>query len=161
MSADARRYLGLLAIVGAALMVIGSFLPWFKIDATFTDITRSGMDDNIGWVTIIFGALAAGLALGIISGPGVSGGVRWNVALIVGAGLAGVLPAVVWAGGTSASKSIFDHTFGFLTTKYATGLYVIGLGIACVIGAAAGVAMLRQRTVDKAARAVPRPGPAS
>ena len=140
-------------------MVVGSFLPWFKVDATFVDITRTGMDDNIGWVTIIFGALAAGLALGIISGRGVSGGVRWNVALIMVAALAGVLAAVVWAGGTSASKSISDQSFGFVTTKYATGLYVIAVGIACVIGAAAGLEILRQRVVDAAAKAPP-PGPA-
>src|SRR4051794_38072421 len=116
MSADARRYLSLLAIAGAALMVVGSFLPWFKVDATFVDITRTGMDDNIGWVTIIFGVLAAGLALGILSGRGVAGGVRWNVGLIMVAGLAGVLAAVVWAGGTSASKAISDQSFGFVTT---------------------------------------------
>lgn len=163
MNAATRRNLGVVAIVGAALMVIGSFLPWFKVDATFVDITRTGMDDNIGWVTIIFGVLAAGLAIGIISGRGVSGGVRWNVALIMVAALSGVLAAVVWAGGTSASKSISDQSFGFVTAKYATGLYVIALGIACVIAAAAGLEVLRQRTVDAAARSAavpPPPGPA-
>ena len=48
-------------------MVVGSFLPWFKVDATFVDITRTGMDDNIGWVTIIFGVVAAGIAFAIIA----------------------------------------------------------------------------------------------
>jgi len=148
MSASARRYLGILAIVGAVLMVAGSFLPWFKVDATFIDITRTGMDDNIGWVTIIFGVVAAGIALQIIRGVGVRSGVRWNVGLIIVAALAGILAAVVWAGGTSASKSISDQSFGFVTATYASGLYVIALGIACVIAAAAGLEILRQRVVD-------------
>lgn len=153
MDAAARRNFGVLAIVGGALMVIGSFLPWFTVDATLTTITRTGMDDNIGWVTIIFGVVAAGIALQIIRGRGVAGGVRWNVGLIIVAALSGILAAVVWAGGTSASKSIKDQSFGFVTTKYATGLYVIALGIACVIAAAAALEMLRQRTVDAAAAA--------
>lgn len=149
MSTNARRSLGILAIVGAALMVAGSFLPWFKVDATFIDITRNGMDDNVGWVTIIFGVVAAVIAVQIIRGVGVRSGVRWNVGLIIVAALAGVLAAVVWAGGTSASKSISDQSFGFVTAKYASGLYVIALGIACVIAAAAGLEILRQRVVDK------------
>ena len=157
MTASARRNLGLVAIVGAALMVIGSFLPWFKVDATFTTITRTGMDDNIGWVTIIFGVAAAGIAAQIIRGRGVGGGVRWNVGLIIIAALSGVLAAVVWAGGTSASKSISDQSFGFVTAKYSTGLYVIALGIACVIAAAAGLEIVRQRTVDAAARSAATP----
>ena len=86
---------------------------------------------------------------------------RWNVALIMVAALAGVLAAVVWAGGTSASKSISDQSFGFVTTKYATGLYVIAVGIACVIAAAAGLEILRQRVVDAAAKAPPPPPPRS
>jgi hypothetical protein len=148
MSTNARRSLGVLAIAGAALMVIGSFLPWFRVDATLTTITRTGMDDNIGWVTIIFGVVAAGIALQIIRGVGVRSGVRWNVGLIIVAALAGILAGVVWAGGTSASKSISDQSFGFVTAKYASGLYVIALGIACVIAAAAGLEILRQRVVD-------------
>src|SRR5581483_1244924 len=160
MTVAARRNFGVLAIVGAALMVIGSFLPWFKVDATFVNITRTGMDDNIGWVTIIFGVVAAGIALQIIRGRGVGGGVRWNVGLIIIAALSGILAAVVWAGGTSASKSISDQTFGFVTAKYSTGLYVIALGIACVIGAAAALEIVRQRTVDAAARSAATPPPA-
>ncbi|MBV8959526.1 MAG: zinc ribbon domain-containing protein [Actinobacteria bacterium] len=151
MTAAARRNFGLLAMVGGALMVIGSLLPWFKIDATLTTITRTGMDDNVGWITIIFGVIAAGIAVQIIRGRGVRSGVRWNVGLIIVAALAGILAAVVWAGGTSASKSISDQTFGFVTAKYSTGLYVIALGIACVIAAAAALEILRQRVVDKAA----------
>lgn len=150
MSTNARRSLGILAIAGAALMVVGSFLPWFKVDATLTTITRTGMDDNIGWVTIIFGVVAAGIALQIIRGVGVRSGVRWNVGLIIVAALAGILAGVVWAGGTSASKSISDQSFGFVTAKYASGLYVIALGIACVIASATGLEILRQRVVDKA-----------
>jgi hypothetical protein len=151
MSADARRYLSLLAIAGGVLMVVGSFLPWFKVDATLVNITRTGMDDNIGWVTIIFGVVAAGIGFAIMRGRGV----RWNVALIMVSALAGVLAAVVWAGGTSASKSISDQSFGFVTTRYATGLYVIALGIAAVIAAAAGLEIGRQRAVDAAAKAAP------
>lgn len=160
MTASARRNFGLVAIVGAALMVTGSFLPWFKVDATFINITRTGMDDNIGWVTIIFGVVAAGIALQIIRGRGVGGGVRWNVGLIIIAALSGILAAVVWAGGTSASKSISDQTFGFVTAKYSTGLYVIALGIACVIAAAGALEILRQRTVDAVARSAAAPAPA-
>ena len=53
-------------------------------------------------------------------------GVRWIVALIMAGALAAMMAAVVWAGGTSASKSISDQSFGFVTTSYGIGLYVRG-----------------------------------
>jgi hypothetical protein len=52
-----------LAIVGGALMAIGSFLAWAEVSGGGTSVTAKGVDGSDGYITLVAGAVA--LLLGI------------------------------------------------------------------------------------------------
>jgi hypothetical protein len=54
----------ILAIVGGALLAIGSFLTWAEVSGGGTSVTAKGVDGSDGWITLVCGAvvLLAGLA---------------------------------------------------------------------------------------------------
>ena len=56
---------GLLAVLGGALLAIGSFLDWAEVSGGGTSVTASGIDGTDGWITLVAGVLVllAGVAL--------------------------------------------------------------------------------------------------
>ena len=53
----------ILAIVGGALLAIGSFLTWAEVSGGGTSVTATGIDGSDGWITLVCGSvvLVAGL----------------------------------------------------------------------------------------------------
>ena len=54
-----------LAIVGGALLAIGSFLTWATVSGAGTEVSAKGMDGSDGVVTLVAGLVA--LACGVIA----------------------------------------------------------------------------------------------
>jgi hypothetical protein len=76
----------IVAGIGAALLIVGAFLPWAKVSAGFLNVEVTGVDaDNDGWVTLGCGVVA--LVVLLVANPRVRG---------VLAGLAGGVAA--WVG---------------------------------------------------------------
>jgi hypothetical protein len=77
------------AIVGAALLAVGSFMPWAEAAGTLTSGTVNGLSGSNGWGTLICGLVVlAGAALLLMGNrkPWVGGGIAFAGA--VGLGLA-------------------------------------------------------------------------
>ena len=74
----------ILAIVGGALLAIGSFLTWAEVSGGGTSVTATGIDGSDGWITLVCGSvvLVAGLTL-LRTG--------WKRAIAVFAILAGII----------------------------------------------------------------------
>jgi hypothetical protein len=75
----------ILAIVGGALLAIGSFLTWAEVSGGGTSVTAKGVDGSDGWITLVCGAvvLLAGLAFLL------AGGRKAIAVLAIVAGLVG------------------------------------------------------------------------
>jgi len=51
----------ILAIVGGALLAVGSFLSWAEVSGGGTSVTAKGVDGTDGYITLIAGIVALGL----------------------------------------------------------------------------------------------------
>ena len=75
LSLDAHRNLLWVIVGGVAVVLLGSFLPWATVSASFLgEVTVSGMDGD-GVLTLLGGAVAGGLALSAFLGRAA----RWKV----------------------------------------------------------------------------------
>jgi hypothetical protein len=74
----------ILAIVGGALLAIGSFLPWAEVSGNGVSSSASGIDGSDGFVTVVAGAVA--IVTGIVA---MRAGRRLLAILAVVAGLVG------------------------------------------------------------------------
>ena len=75
---------GILAIIGGALLAVGSFLPWAEVAWGGTSVTAQGIDDSYGYFTLAAGSFA--LVVGIVMRRGAK---RELAVLAVLAGLVG------------------------------------------------------------------------
>jgi hypothetical protein len=53
----------ILAIVGGALLAVGSFLAWAEVSGGGTSVTAKGVDGTDGYITLIAGIVALGVGL--------------------------------------------------------------------------------------------------
>lgn len=74
----------ILAIVGGALLAIGSFLSWATVSGTGTEVSATGMDGSDGVITLVAGLAA--LACGVIA---MKAGRRALAVIAIVAGLIG------------------------------------------------------------------------
>ncbi len=78
----------ILAIVGGALLAIGSFLTWARVSGGGTSESATGMDGSDGWITLVAGAIVLGVGLAFVAGRGRRGlAVLAMLAGVVGGGL--------------------------------------------------------------------------
>lgn len=144
----------ILAILGGALLVIGSFLAWAEVSGSGTSTTASGIDGSDGYVTLVVGAIA--IAAGIVA---MRAGRRALAILTILAGLVGGGLGIYDA--LTAEESVLDSaaeelapTFGVsadevrvlldeaidtgeLGVSIAIGLYVvIAGGVLALVGGA-------------------------
>jgi hypothetical protein len=149
----------IVAIVGGALLAVGSFLPWAEVSGSGASVTAKGLDGSDGYIT-----LAAGL-VAVVTGIVMVRGTRRVVALVavlaglVGGGLAlydaltakdSVLDAAAEqlapAFGVSADqvRTVLDQAVdsGQLGVSISIGLYVAMAG--GLVAIAGGVVGLRE-----------------
>lgn len=50
---------GILAVLGGALLALGSFLAWAEVSGGGTSVTAKGVDGSDGWITLVAGAILA------------------------------------------------------------------------------------------------------
>jgi hypothetical protein len=156
---------GIVAIVGGALLAVGSFLPWAEVSGSDASVTAKGLDGSDGYIT-----LAAGL-VAVVTGLLVVRGTRRAVAVVavlvglIGGGLAlydaltvkdSVLDAaaeeVAPSFGVSADqvRAVLDQAIdaGQLGVSIGIGLYVaLAGGLIAIVG---GVLGLRQSAAQSA-----------
>jgi hypothetical protein len=157
---------GIVAIVGGALLAVGSFLPWAEVSGSGESVTAKGLDGSDGYIT-----LAAGL-IAVVTGLLMLRGTRRAVAVVavlvglVGGGLAlydaltakdSVLDAAAEelapSFGVSADqvRAALDQAVdsGQLGVSISIGLYVVMAGgLVTIVG---GVLGLRQALTEPAA----------
>jgi hypothetical protein len=160
----------ILAIVGGALLAIGSFLSWATVSGAGTEVSASGMDGSDGVVTLVAGILA--LVCGLLA---MRAGRRILAIVTILAGLAGaglgiydavtakdsVLDAAAEQVATQVGatveevRALLDDAIdaGQLSISISVGLYiVIGGGLLALVG---GFLMLGTKGAGKAAPAEP------
>ena len=91
----------ILAIVGGALLAIGSFLSWATVSGAGTEVSAKGVDGTDGYVTLVAGLVALATGLAAMKAGRRALAIVAIVAGIVGAGL-GVYDA------TTAKDSVLD-----------------------------------------------------
>lgn len=157
---------GIVAIVGGALLALGSFLPWAEVSGSGASVTANGLDGSDGYIT-----LAAGL-IAVVGGLVMLRPTRRAVAVVaIFAGLLGGGLALYDA--LTAKDSVLDAaadqlapTFGVSTDQVraaldqavdsgqlgvsiGVGLYVtMAGGLAAIVG---GVLGLRETADERAA----------
>jgi hypothetical protein len=121
--APANPLVKVLALGGAALAAIGSFLPWATVSGGFVDISKNGMDGD-GVITLvgalIFGGLAAWSLLG-----------SWSKGRMIGALVVAVLVtliAVIDIADVASRFSDIDTEALGLDVSIGIGLWIVLLG---------------------------------
>lgn len=160
-----------LALVGGALLVIGSFLDWAEVSGTGTSVTATGTDGTDGWITFIAGALMLGAGLVLVRGVTRRGmAVLAIVAGLVGGGV-GLYDALTakdsvldsaaeelvrqYGGSVAQVRALLDAAIevGELGITIAVGLYLVIAG--GVLGVIGGSVSLRQATRTPTMPAIP------
>lgn len=115
------RNAAILVIVGGAMMVVGSFMPWISARTGLGSISVAGTDGD-GVVTLLLGGAAALIALVHLDRP-IAGLLRGGIFL---AGAIGVVVAVIDYG--AASERISGIDSAAVAASVGAGLYIVGLG---------------------------------
>jgi hypothetical protein len=143
-----------LAILGGALLAIGSFLSWAEVSGGGTSVSAKGIDGTDGWVTLIAGLIAIAAGAAAMRGGRRALAILTIVAGLVGGGL-GIYDALTAEDsvldaaaeeiapqfGVSADevRVLLDEAIetGELGISLSIGLYlVIGGGVIAIIGGA-------------------------
>lgn len=115
------RNAAVLVIVGGAMMVIGSFMPWISARTGLGSINVAGTDGD-GVFTLLFGGAAALIALVHLDRP-IAGFLRGGIFL---AGAVGVVIAVLDY--SAAAERISGIDSEAVAASVGAGLYIVGLG---------------------------------
>jgi hypothetical protein len=118
-------------LASAALLVVGSFLPWAKATAPFVGtITRSGTEGGDGWFTVAGGIGVVLIAAQVFQRRVVS---RANAgfAIVLGIG-AGILAAYEFSDISNRFSSIHAQT-DLVATSYGSGLGCVSFAAAALI----------------------------
>ena len=150
-------FAGVLAIVGGALMAVGSFLAWAEVSGGGTSVTAKGVDGSDGYITLGAGlvAVVAGIVmametrrvlavLAILAGI-VGGGLGLYDALtakdsVLDAAAEELAPA--FGASAQAVRTALDQAIeaGQLSVSISIGLYiVIGGGVVALAGGVLGL----------------------
>jgi len=170
---------GILAIIGGALLAVGSFLPWAEVSWGGTSVTAQGIDDSYGYFTLAAGSFA--LVVGIVMTRGAK---RELAVLAVLAGLVGggvglyealtikdsVLDAAAeqlapsFERSTEQVRAALDQAIeiGELSLSINIGLYaVIAGGVVALLGGIVGLAGSPSEPAAAETSSVARAAPAA
>jgi hypothetical protein len=146
---------GILALVGGALLAIGSFLDWAEVSGTGTSVTATGIDGTDGWITLGAGVLALAAGSAIVRRTGGRGvAILAIVAGVIGGGV-GLYDAATakdsfldsaaeelareFGGSVQQLRALLDAAIqvGELAVTVMIGLYVvIAGGVLAIVGGA-------------------------
>ena len=138
-----RRFEGYLLLGAAALIIIGSFLPWAKATVVFLGtFTESGFQGGDGWVAIGIAAPLAYLGIRAVTSPQP---VRVGVLALV---LAAALSAfVVYETADVSNKlsNVNDVSLGLAHATIGIGLWVMYAAAAFALIGSTGIIVKGQR----------------
>jgi hypothetical protein len=105
---------GILALVGGALMALGSFLSWARVDAAGASVSARGTDGTDGYITLACGIVLLLYGIGRMTGAAAAGKRALAVIAIV-AGLIGGGVALYDA--SSAKRKIVDEAAAAIANR--------------------------------------------
>lgn len=147
----------IVAIVGGALLAVGSFLPWAEVSGSGASVTAKGLDGSDGYITLAAGLVAVVVGLVMLRGTKQAVAVLVILAGLVGGGLAvydavtakdSVLDAAAEdlapSFGVSADqvRAALDQAIdaGQLGVSISIGLYVVMAGgLVAIVGGVLGL----------------------
>jgi hypothetical protein len=165
---------GIVAIVGGALLAVGSLLPWAEVSGSGESVTAKGLDGSDGYITLAAGVVAVVTGLVMLRGTRRAVAVVAVLVGLVGGGLAlydaltakdSVLDAAAEelapSFGVSADqvRAALDQAIdeGQLGVSISIGLYVaMAGGLIAIVG---GVLGLRESAGVTPAATAPPPSP--
>jgi hypothetical protein len=160
----------IVAIVGGALLAVGSFLPWAEVSGSGASVTAKGLDGSDGYITLAAGLVAIVVGLVMLRATRRAVAVLAILAGLVGGGLAvydavtakdSVLDAAAEdlapSFGVSADqvRAALDQAIdaGQLGVSVSIGLYVVMAGgLVAIVG---GVLGLRRTPSEPAGEPAP------
>jgi hypothetical protein len=105
---------GILALLGGALMALGSFLSWARVDAAGASVSARGTDGTDGYITLVCGIVLVLYGIGRMTGAAAAGKRALAVIAIV-AGLIGGGVALYDA--SSAKRKIVDDAAAAIANR--------------------------------------------
>ncbi len=130
------RLSAVVGIVGAVVVVIGSFGTW----ATIGSFSVSGIDGGgDGWITLVLAIVTGGLCAGVLTPPAVARVVRW---IPLPFALLSLLVALVDIADISSTSNEFASGFGVIEGSLSVGwgLWVVLAG--AIVASVAGVLLM-------------------
>ena len=170
----------ILAIVGGALLAIGSFLAWAEVSGGGTSVTASGIDGTDGWITLITGLIVLVIGVTFLRGSAKRGlAILAIIAALVGGGV-GLYDALTakdrvlddaaeelagqFGGTTEEVRALLDQAIdaGQLGISLSIGLYmVIAGGVLGIVGGFMGMRSGGAAPAMPAAASMPASMPAA
>jgi hypothetical protein len=125
-------------LVGAGLLIVGSFLPWLKATAPLVGtLTKSGTEGSDGWITFGIGVVVAIQAAQVIQKRSATR--RMAVELVLVALLVGGIAFYEFRDISHRFADIKAQT-DLVTTSYGVGLYcIVAAAVALLVGGLKGV----------------------
>ena len=122
----------ILGLLGAAMVLVGSLMPWATVTTAFGSITASGTDGD-GQMTLVIGVILIVLIAGKLASSGKAS--LLNILIVLAA-----LAALAIAGyDISNVQEAVDAAAPFGSASVGAGLYVVALGaILSFFGASGG-----------------------
>lgn len=162
---------GVVALVGGALLVIGSFQEWAEVSGTGTRVAATGTEGTDGWITLVAGVLVLAAGASMMRRASVRGAaILAIVAGLVGGGV-GLYDALTatdsfldsaaediareFGGSVEQLRALLDAAIrvGELAVTVSIGLYlVIAGGAVAVLGGA--ISLVRRSPEPTPAQAV-------
>jgi hypothetical protein len=105
---------GVLTVIGGALMALGSFLSWARVDAAGASVSARGTDGSDGYITLVCGIVLLLYGIGRMTGAAAAGKRALAIIAIV-AGLVGGGVALYDA--SSAKRKIVDDAAAAIANR--------------------------------------------
>ena len=122
---ETREPSAIFTTIGAALIVIGCFMPWVSATSGFGTVSRSGLDGGDGLLLLPVGILIGVIGVSRLGAFEIS--VRLEAAEKV---LLIVAAALVVFNFVTTSSRVSDASNEFVDARVGAGLYVAGIGVA-------------------------------
>jgi len=111
-----------MALFGALFTVIGSILPWAKVESMFGSVSKAGIDGD-GKITLVIGIV--GLMMAVWAGFSDH---RSLTIAVLGIGLAGAIVAISAIDLNNASRILAEASNKYAIASVGAGLYLVLAG---------------------------------
>ncbi len=141
------RKSGLLTIIGAGLIALGSFLPWVTATSGFGSLNKSGMEGGDGILTltgaVLLGLIGFSVYTGSAKKPNIAG--LW---IVLAAASVAVIAMIDYQDLNERIDELQREVGTFVSANIGAGLWTVGVG--AIAALADGVMLMRMPEVENA-----------